>query len=151
MIPRNIYHLTWDGPVVPKARPNFNSESERAYMPENYVDMKAAAVASFMDQWQSLGFDKCIDWRVRPYVFAWGKHYQSQDIVDNFPGTLYDGLVEAGVLKDDSAMWCPGSVHELNHSKKLPPTVDILLAPWVPFVESMGQLVEVIEWLEGRG
>lgn len=150
MIPRNIYHLTWDGSVVPKARPKFSSESGQAYMPESYVDMKAAAVTSFMDQWRSLGFYECIDWQVRPYVFAWGRHYRSQDIVDNFPGTLYDALVEAGVLRNDSAKWCPGSVHELGHSKDLP-TVDILLAPWTPFVESMGQLAEIIEWLKERG
>lgn len=140
-----IYHLTWDGPIVPKARPRvFEGE---ARMPEHYKDMKDEALQSFSIQWSiELGNKAPIPWRVRPYVFLWGKHRRSGDVVDNVPGTLYDALVQAGVLKADSAMWCPGSVHDLVHSNASPRT-DILLAPWMPFSQSLEQIKEIMEWL----
>jgi hypothetical protein len=116
-------------------------------MPEHYIEMKAAAADDFAIQWRQLGLIDPLPYKVRPYIFAWGKHLQSQDVVDNLPGTLYDALVEAGVLRNDSAMWCPGSIHDLVHSKA-PPRVDILLAPWLPFSQSLGQIKEVMDWLK---
>ena len=149
MTDRPTYHVTWDGPIVPKARPKFSigrNGRVRVYMPKKYEDMKAAAVKSFFDQWLWLGNTTPIPWKVRPYVFFWGKHHQAGDVVDNIPGTLYDALVEAGVLRDDNATWCPGSIHDLTHSNA-PPRTDILLAPWMPFAQSAEQEKEIREWL----
>ena len=139
------YHLTWDGAIVPKARPRVSNG--HAFMPQAYTQMKAAAVESFADQWlMELGNASPIPWPVRPYIFLWGKHRRSGDVGDNIPGTLYDALVEAKVMKGDSAMWLPGSIHDLVHSNA-PPRTDILLAPWVPFSQSLEQIKEIMEWL----
>jgi hypothetical protein len=116
------------------------------YMPEHYAEMKTAAAEDFATQWRFLGQVQPVQYKIRPYIFAWGRHRQSQDMVDNLPGTLYDALVLAKVLKDDSAKWCPGSIHDLIHSHASP-RVDILLAPWLPFSQSLAQITEVIDWL----
>jgi hypothetical protein len=116
-------------------------------MPPEYEAMKAAAVKSFSDQWFWLGNTAPIPWKVRPYVFLWGKHHQGGDVVDNVPGTLYDALVEAKVLKDDNATWCPGAIHDLTHSNA-PPRTSLLLAPWIPFAQSEAQEKEVRKWLQ---
>ena len=117
------------------------------YMPQPYINMKAAAMREFRVQWREMGMTAPLPCKCRPYVFAWGRHHQSKDMVDNLPGTLYDALVEAGVLRDDSAKWCPGSIHDLVHSKAKP-RIDILLAPWIPFSQSLDQFKEVIDWLK---
>lgn len=144
--PPPTYHLTWEGPVIPKCRPRFTEEGS-VYMPEHYTEMKAAAAEDFAIQWRFLGQVQPLPYKIRPYIFAWGKHRQSQDVVDNLPGTLYDALVLAQVLKNDSAMWCPGSIHDLVHSQA-PPRIDILLAPWLPFSQSLNQIKEVMDWLK---
>lgn len=148
MIDRPIYHLTWDGPIVPKARPRFSrgGGGVTTHMPPEYEAMKAEAIESFSDQWLWLGHTSPIPWKVRPYVFFWGKHHQGGDFADNVPGTLYDALVQAGVLKDDNGTWCPGAVPDLVHSKA-PPQTDVLLAPWIPFAQSEAQGKEIREWL----
>lgn len=143
-----IFHLYWNGPVVPKARPRSTSAGH-VYTDSKYEAMKKTAATEFLCQWRELGQAGPIAYPVRPYVFAWGKHRQSQDIVDNFPGTIYDALVDAKVLRGDSAKWCPGSFHELIHSPSSP-RVDILLAPWVPFTQSIDQLAEIRRWLAIR-
>ena len=115
-------------------------------MPPEYDEMKRAATVEFALQWRTLGQTQPLPYKVRPYIFAWGRHDTSQDMVNNFPGTLYDALVQAGVLKNDNAMWCPGAVPDLVHSQA-EPRVDILLAPWLPFAQSMEQFQEVLAWL----
>jgi hypothetical protein len=108
--------------------------------------MKKAAAAEFMCQWRECKQTGPIAHPVRPYVFAWGRHRRSQDIVDNFPGTFYDAFVDAEILRGDSAKWCPGSFHEMIHSPS-PPRVDILLAPWLSFSQSIEQFAEIRRWL----
>jgi hypothetical protein len=117
------------------------------HMPQHYIDMKMLAMREFELQWREMGMTAPLPYKCRPYVFAWGRHNRAQDMVDNLPGTLYDALVEAGVVKNDSSMWCPGSVHDMVHSKA-EPRIDILLAPWIPFSQSLEQFKEVIDWLK---
>lgn len=142
---RPIYHLYWNGPVVAKARPR-STRDGRVYTDPRYEAMKSAATSEFICQWRDLGQPGPIAYPIRPYVFAWGKHHQAQDVVDNLPGVFYDALVDARVLQNDSMKWCPGSVHEMAHSR-CPPRVDILLAPWLPFARSMAQFSEICDWL----
>ena len=139
-----IYHLRWEGAVKPKARPRVTRNG--TYMPQEYVQMKSAAVKSFSDQWKAIGQSTPVDHQVRCYMFFRGKHSQAIDYVDNAPGTLYDALVEAKILTNDNGKHAPGGDHDLEHSKA-PPIVDILIAPWLPFKDSMLQMNEVAEWL----
>lgn len=142
-----IYHLRWTGIVKPKARPRVTSRG--TFMPPEYKAMKSAAVRSFSQQWESIGQATPIDHQVRCYMVFRGKHSRACDYVDNAPGTLYDALVEASVLTNDNGLHSPGGVHDLEYSKS-PPIVDILIAPWLPFKDSIGQMYEISEWIRSN-
>ena len=139
-----IYHLHWEGTVKPKARPRVTRRG--AYMPHDYVAMKAGAVKSFSAQWKAIGQSTPIAHQVRCYMFFRGKHSRASDYVDNVPGTLYDALVESKILTNDNGLHAPSGDHDLEYSKA-PPIVDILIAPWLPFKDSMLQMNEIAEWL----
>lgn len=139
-----IYHLHWEGPVVPKKRPQVTRNG--TFMPKEYRVMKAAAVRSFSAQWEAVGQSTPIEYPARCYMFFRGKHSRASDYVDNVPGTLYDAIVESKILTNDNGLHAPGGDHDLEYSKA-PPIVDILIAPWLPFKDSMLQMNEVAEWL----
>ena len=146
----SIIHLVWTGPIVPKARPRLTmSEGGRAYMPKNYKACQRAMIATFTKQWEGLGRTAPIEYQVRPYVLAWGKHYRGGDMVDNIPGAIYDALVKAEVIRGDNGMKAPGSFHDLVWSEA-PPVCDILLAPWLPMSQTGRQFKEIQEWLKVR-
>jgi Holliday junction resolvase RusA-like endonuclease len=117
-------------------------------MPTEYQEMKASAIASFKRQWRDLNQSSSIDHKVRVYMIFRGKHSRSSDYVDNVPGTLYDALTQAQILRSDNGLWSPGGIHDLDHSSKQSPRVDVFIAPWLPFLDSIGQISEIIDFLK---
>jgi hypothetical protein len=115
-------------------------------MPRKYVDCKGRVRSGFHDQWQSLGMTEPVDYQIRLYVLAWGRHSRRGDMVDNIPGTIADCLVEAEVISDDNAKRAPGALYDMVYCQS-PPRFDILIAPWMPLAESMEQFAEIIDWL----
>jgi hypothetical protein len=84
-----------------------------------------------------------IDYPVRIYVFLWGRHRRSGDMVDNIPGAICDALEKAKIVLRDSAKWMPGAVYDLVWSDG-PPKGIIALAPWLPISQSFEQMQEII-------
>lgn len=137
----DIYILNCDGPIVPKTRPRVRKDG-RAYMPENYVNWKAATIRSFRLQRIELQIPK-IHYPSRIYVLLRGRHNRSGDMVDNIPGAICDALVQSRILIDDNAKQAPGAIYELKWSKD-PPTGFIAIAPWLNLADSQQQIKEIL-------
>lgn len=143
-----IYHLWWNESVKPKARPRVTCNG--TYMPVDYTEMKAKASACLLQQWTDLGKSSPIEYKVRVYMFFVGKHSRSSDYVDNVPGTIYDAMVAVGIILNDNGLHAPGGIHDLEHYTTLRPRLDILIAPWLPFADSLEQFAEVCDWLKAQ-
>lgn len=83
-------------------------------------------------------------------MFFVGKHSRSSDYVDNVPGTIYDAMVAVGIIANDNGLHAPGGIHDLEHDTKTKPRLHILIAPWIPFADSLEQLAEVCDWLKAQ-
>ena len=107
------------------------------------------AIHSFGLQREALGLET-IRYQMRIYVLLKGKHNRAGDMVDNIPGSICDALVHAKAITNDSAMWAPGAIYELEWSNE-PPTGFVAIAPWLRLAESNDQLIEILEYCGHSG
>lgn len=141
----DTYLIRIDGPIVPKARPR-GTAAGTFYMPANYAACKSRLVRSFKSEKRELQIPD-IDYQVRIYVVLIGKHNRSGDMVDNIPGTICDAAVKAKLIPDDSSMWAPGAIYEMNWSKA-PPIGFLAIAPFLPLRNSHEQTDQILDAID---
>jgi Holliday junction resolvase RusA-like endonuclease len=120
-----LYRFTWDGPIVPKARPRVTDNG--TYMPHKYKDWKEAAVSEFRFQALEMRLPEPIT-SCQIAITLKGNHSRRGDL-DNVSGSLLDALVKANILSNDNMTVIYALSIKLDWNKKQPPTAEILILP----------------------
>jgi Holliday junction resolvase RusA-like endonuclease len=109
----NFYYILY-GEIVPKARPRSGANG-RHYLPQNYRDWKDNAVRELKAQHTGTAIANpvCVD------IVLMGKHSRRGD-GDNIAGSIWDAMVQAGILPDDNLKHVPGLSLQLFWGKESP-------------------------------
>lgn len=121
------YHYILEGEIVPKARPRSNARG-RSYLPQNYRDWKNNAIWELRKQHTGAAIANavCVD------IVLLGKHSRRGD-ADNIAGSIWDAMVQAGIIQNDNLKSIPAMSLQLFLGKKLP-TALIRISPDIPTV-----------------
>jgi Holliday junction resolvase RusA-like endonuclease len=96
--------LTVSGQVVPKARPRFKA-GQGGFLPKRYRDWKQSAIAELLTQVHTIDGLPLSTAHVQVTI-----HGSRRGDLDNLCGAIFDALVQAGILKDDSVVCVPAMV-----------------------------------------
>ena len=94
------FYYSLDGEIVPKARPR--GGNGRHYLPQNYRDWKDYAIWELQKQHTGTA----IAGPVSVDIVLLGKHSRRGD-GDNIAGSIWDAMVQAGILSDDNLKCVP--------------------------------------------
>lgn len=106
-----------EGEIVPKARPRSGANG-RHYLPDNYRYWKDNAVWELKKQHSGTAIyhPVCVD------IVLLGKHSRRGD-GDNIAGSVWDALVQAGILRDDNLNNIPAMSLQLFWGTEAPTTL----------------------------
>lgn len=120
------FHFFNRGVIVPKARPDVNTRTRVAYMPDDYRAFKENLARALGLQWEYLapaGVRTVV--RFSLALSLHGNHREGADL-DNVIGTVLDAMKDARVIHDDKMKFCFKIAAEYHPSNDPPSyTVDL--------------------------
>ena len=122
----NFYYIL-EGEIVPKARPR-SGKNGRHYLPQNYRDWKDNAIWELQKQHlgNAIKNPVCVD------IVLMGKHGRRGD-GDNIAGSIWDAMVQAGILASDNLLHVPSLSLQLFWGQESPKAL-IRISPEIPAI-----------------